>query len=388
MGKTINDIIETMTDEQKDAVYTLIETALENMNQDDDEENQNGSMSQSEKELMTNVLNEAKKMGSLKDSFLAHAETYGIKEIEKLFPNATATSNKPTFINNNVEWVNKILGGVNQLPFSRVKSLFADITPETIRAKGYVKGNLKEEDVFSLMKRTTEPCTIYKKGKLDRDDIVDITDFDVVSWIKEAMRMKLDEEIARAILIGDGRNSVDVEKIDEECIRPVYNDSDLFTIKAAIKEDEKNKYIGFINAAIRSRKDYRGSGNPTLYTTEDLISELLLLEDTTGRRLYKGLDDLKSALRVSDIVTVSAMAGLVRETEDEKVHNVMGIILNIRDYSVGSDKGGKVSMFDDFDIDFNQQKYLIEARCSGALTVPYSAIVIEEVTDPAQNQNG
>lgn len=325
------------------------------------------------------IFDDARKNGSLKDAFLAHAATYGVKEIEQLFPNARAISNKPRFIENNVEWVNKILGGVNQLPFTRVKSLFADLTADSIRAKGYIKGKLKEEDVFSLMKRVTEPFTVYKKGKLDRDDIVDITDFDVVSWIKEAMRMKLDQEIARAILIGDGRLSVDNFKIDEECIRPIYNDADLYTIKVKLGAEE-NKYVAFINAIIRARKDYRGSGKPTLYTTEDVVSELLLLEDTIGRRLYNSMEDLKSVLRVSDIVTLSEMIGLTRDAGDpQNVHNVMGIIVNVADYSVGTDKGGKIGMFDDFDIDYNQYKYLIETRLSGALTVPYSAMVIEDV---------
>lgn len=328
------------------------------------------------------IFNDAQKHGSLKESFMAHADSYGVKEIEQLFPDAKTASAKPAFINNKVEWVNKILGNVTQLPFAKVKTMFADISKDTVRAKGYVKGKIKEEDAFALLKRTTEPYTIYKKGKLDRDDIIDITDFDVVAWIKESMRMKLDEELARAILIGDGRLTSDQHKIDEDCIRPILNDADLYTIKAAIG-DETNKYVGFLNACIKSRKDYRGSGNPTLYTTEDLVAELLLLEDTTGRKLYKSVDELKSILRVSDIVTMSDMVGLVRSTNDSNTHNVMGIIVNIMDYSVGADKGGRVSLFDDFDIDYNQQKFLIETRCSGALTTPYSAIVIEEVVPAA-----
>lgn len=331
---------------------------------------------------LNDIFSDAKKIGSLKDSFLTHAEGYGVEEIEQLFPEAKSITNKPTFINNKIEWVNKVLGAVHKLPFAKVKTMFADISVDTVRAKGYVKGTLKEEDVFALLKRTTEPYTIYKKGKLDRDDIVDITDFDVVAWIKEEMRMKLDEEIARAILIGDGRLPADPHKIDEECIRPIYNDEDLYTIKVAIADTENNKYKAFIDACIRSRKNYRGSGNPTLYTTEDLIAELLLLEDNNGRKIYKSEDELKSILRVSSIVTVNEMVDLVRDAGDEKIHNVMGIIVNPADYSVGADKGGSVAMFDDFDIDYNQQKYLIETRCSGALTVPYSAMVIEEVTDP------
>lgn len=376
MGKTIKDIFNSMTEEQQAAAYAIVDSAFSKAESEGIEH----SAINPEEEIAS-IFRDAKREGSLKEAFLAHAENYGVKDIEQLFPNSKSVSTKPTFINNNVEWVNKVLGKVKQLPFARVKTLFADISKDTVRAKGYVKGNLKEEDVFSLLKRTTEPFTIYKKGKLDRDDIVDITDFEVVAWIKETMRMKLDEELARAILIGDGRESVDNEKIDEECIRPIYNDSDLFTIKVALGE-EPNKYKAFINAIIRGRKEYRGSGNPVLFTTEDLISELLLLEDTNGRRLYTGLEELKSVLRVSDIVTLSDMIDLVRPTKDNKVHKVIGVIVNLSDYSVGADKGGKVSMFDDFDIDYNQQKFLIETRCSGALTIPYSAMVIEDIQEP------
>lgn len=327
------------------------------------------------------IFDAAKNSNSLKDTYLQHAANYGIQEIEQLFPEAKALTNKPTFLNNKVEWVNDILGGVNKLPFSRVRSMFTDIAADSIRAKGYVKGGLKTEDVLTLMKRTSEPYTIYKKGKLDRDDIIDITDFAVVAWIKEAMKMKLDEEVARSILIGDGRLNSDNHKIDEECIRPIYNDSDLYTIKAEIdKTSGTNPYKEFIKTCVRARKNYRGSGNPTLFTTEDLIAEILLLEDNNGRRIYNTVEDIKSVLRVGKIVTLNEMIGLVRPTNDSKAHNVMGIIVNLTDYSVGTDKGGAVSMFDDFDIDYNQQKYLIETRCSGALTVPYSALVIENVT--------
>ncbi len=326
------------------------------------------------------IFNGARKNGSLKDSFLEHAGTYGIDEIELLFPEAKATTARPVFINNQTEWVNKILGPVHKLPFARVKAIFADITADTARAKGYIKSGMKKEEVFGLLKRTTDPTTIYKKQKLDRDDVVDITDFDVVSWIKEEMRMKLDEEIARAILIGDGRASSDPDKIDEECIRPVYNDADLFTIKVAIEAGD-DKYEEFVNACVRSRKLYRGSGVPTLFTTEELVTELLLKKDSLGHRLYKSVDDIKTMLRVSDIVTMNDMIDLVREAGDDVTHNVLGVIVNLADYSVGTNKGGQVAIFDDFDIDYNQQKYLIETRCSGALTVPYSAMVIEEVVE-------
>ena len=338
-------------------------------------------MMEDKKLTASDILQSAQRIGSLKDAILEHADTYGINEINMLFPDATNLNKKPIFLNNNVEWVNKILSAITKQPFARVKVLMADISKETVRAKGYVKGDLKMEDVFELLTRTTEPTTIYKKQKLDRDDIVDITDFEVVEWIKQTMRMKLDEEIARAILIGDGRLESDPYKIDETCIRPVYKDSDLYTVKVPLGTED-NKHKAFINACVRSRKLYKGSGNPVLYTTEDLVSEILLLEDADGHRLYKTVDEIKAVLRVSDIVPMMDIEGLVRPTEDGKTHNVLGIIANLTDYSVGANKGGQVAMFDDFDIDYNQQKYLIETRCSGALTVPYSAMVIEEVVTP------
>ncbi|MPM70978.1 hypothetical protein SDC9_117941 [bioreactor metagenome] len=371
MEQTIQEIIDAMTDDQQAAVYAMIGAALEEGTDD---------MAQSGidvEEELTSIFSDAKKMGSLKDSFLAHAEDYGIEDIDELFPTEKNLSNTPRFITNRNEWVNKILSAVHKLPFSRVKSLFADITADTIRSKGYIKGSLKEEDVFTLMKRTTEPYTIYKKGKLDRDDIIDITDFEVVAWIKEEMRMKLDEELARTIVIGDGRDPVDPYKIDEECIRPVYNDADLYTIKVKLGNEE-NKYKAFINAVIRSRKEYRGSGMPTLFTTDDLISEILLLEDLNGRKLYNSEAEIKSTLRVADIVTMNDMTGLVRTDSEGNKFDVHGVIVNLADYSVGADRGGQVAMFDDFDIDYNQEKFLIETRCAGALTIPYSAMVIEE----------
>lgn len=330
----------------------------------------------------SDIIKDAQRIGSLKDSVLAHAENYGIKEIETLFPDHKLLNNTPGFLNNDVEWVNKILGVVGKQPFSRIKTLMGDISKETLRAKGYTKAGLKTEDAFALLKRTTEPTTIYMKQKIDRDDVLDITDFDAVAWIKQMMRMKLDEELARAILIGDGREPDDQNKIDEECIRPIYNDADLYTIKVPITvAPDGNKYKEFINACIRNRKKYRGSGNPALFTTEETLSEMLLLEDTVGHRLYKTVEELKTVLRVSDIVTMDDMADLERDAEDpSNTHTVLGIIVNLKDYSIGADKGGQISLFDDFDIDYNQQKYLIETRCSGALMKPYSAMVIEEVT--------
>lgn len=366
MNKSIEEILETMNEEQISVVNALLESVGE-------EDEEQGNIT----EVQHSIFNDAKRDGSLKDSYLEHAATYGIDGIETLFPDATNLNKKPMFIKNKTEWVNKVLGAVHKQPFARVKTMFADITEETARAKGYVTATLKVEDAFTLLKRTTEPTTIYKKQKIDRDDVIDITDFDVVAWIKEEMKMKLEEELARAILIGDGRLVTDNYKIDEECIRPVYNDEDLFTIKMPLGAEE-NKYKAFINACVRGRKQYRGSGTPTLYTTEDLLAEILLLEDNIGHRLYKSVEEIKATLRVVDIVTINEMADLVRDGKE-----VLGIIVNLNDYSVGANRGGQVSMFDDFDIDYNQQKYLIETRCSGALTTPYSAMVIEgPVTTP------
>lgn len=321
---------------------------------------------------IASIFDDAKKCGSLKDAFLEHAENYGIKEIEQLFPQPNQLNKRPTFINNKVEHVAKILGAVHQMPTPRVKVMFADITAESLRAKGYVKGDLKVEDVFGLMSRETEPCTIYKKAKIDRDDIIDITDFDVVAMIKEEMRMKLEEEIARAILIGDGRQPEDEHKINEECIRPILSDHEFYSVKVAVNVNAENPTKAFMEACVRGRKEYKGSGRPTLFTTEDLVADMLLLEDKNGRKIYMSENDIKSALRVNDIVCVPDMVGLKRGNND-----VLGIIVNLADYSVGAVKGAKMAMFDDFDIDYNQYKFLIETRMSGSLLKPASALVIE-----------
>ena len=269
-----------------------------------------------------------------------------------------------------------VLGTVHHTPFSRIKSMFADITEDEARAKGYIKGKLKKEEVFSLLKRTTTPTTVYKKQKMDRDDVIDITDFDVIAWLKSEMRMMLDEEIARAILIGDGRLSSSDDKINETNIRPIVSDDDLYTIKSkvtvAANATGADKAKAFIDQVIRSRKEYKGSGNPTLFTTEDMVTECLLLEDKIGHKLYKTEAELATTMRVKEIVTVEVMEGL----KDKNSKEVAGIIVNLADYNVGADKGGSVNMFDDFDIDYNQQKYLIETRCSGALVKPYSAITL------------
>ena len=322
----------------------------------------------------------------MKESFLAHADEYGIENIDYLFPEAKTLNTPPDFIKREMGWVQKVMSGTHHTPFSRIKSMFADITEDDARAKGYIKGNLKKEEVFSLLKRTTTPTTIYKKQKLDRDDVIDITDFDVVAWLKSEMRMMLDEEIARAILVGDGRLASSDDKINESNIRPIWKDEDLYNIKATINvaasasTDEKCK--AFIRAAIKSRKNYKGSGTPTLFTTEDVLTDILLLEDNNGRIIYDTEEKLRTALRVKEIVTVPVMEGLTRTDSEGNTLNLMGIIVNLTDYNVGADKGGAINMFDDFDIDYNQQKYLIETRCSGALIKPFSAISLEMKVNP------
>lgn len=342
-----------------------------------------GSLSHDE---MDSILNDAKSTGSLKESFLAHAADYGIEDIEYLFPEPKEQNMPPEFIKRPDNWVGVIMSGVHHTPFSRLKSSFADITADEARAKGYLKGKLKKEEVFSLLKRTTAPTTVYKKQKMDRDDQIDITDFDVVAWIKREMRVMLDEELAGAILVGDGRLASDDDKIKEDCIRPIYKDADLFTIKYSVAPDEAvpsgvttiedaAQYYakGFIKAAIKSRKGYKGSGSPTMFTTESMLSEMLLLEDTIGHPLYKTEGELATKMRVSRIVTVPDE---ILERASVNGNRVLAIVLNLNDYNVGADKGGSISMFEDFDIDYNQQKYLIETRCSGSLTKPFSAIVL------------
>ena len=402
--KTVGEVFDTLTEEQKTAVYAIIGQVLEDVADDeegDDDMKQNvfdkddvvqqNYLSHADMDI---ILQDAKRYGSLKESFLAHTEdmmmhatntetatgeqTYGIIGADDwLFPEARLLSTEPEFIKRPTDWVAKVMNGTHHTPFSRIKSMFADITEDEARAKGYMKGKLKKEEVFSLLKRTTTPTTIYKKQKMDRDDVIDITDFDVVAWLKKEMRFMLDEEIARAILVGDGRLTSSDDKISETSIRPIWKDEELYTIKVPVTvntnatADQKAK--AFIRAVVKSRKDYRGSGNPTMFTTEDVLTDLLLMEDNTGRVIYDTLDKLKNVLRVSDIVTVPVMEGLKNTSGDE----LMAIIVNLNDYNVGADKGGAINMFDDFDIDYNQQKYLIETRCSGALIKPYSAMAIE-----------
>ena len=388
--KTVQEVFDELTEEQKTVVYALIGQAIEDaqkqMNEEGDNEemkhnvfeNDNNEEFLQHAEELNAALADAKRYGSLKDSVLAH----GITNIDYLFPEATNLNPTPEFISDDTGWVRKVLSAVHHTPFSRIKSQFADITAEDARAKGYIKGKLKKEEVFSLLKRTTNPTTIYKKQKLDRDDVVDITDFDVVAWIKGEMRMKLDEEIARAILIGDGRLSSSDDKINEQCIRPVYNDHELYTVKAEVTVPEGGeKAKEFIKAVIRNRKLYKGTGSPTLYTTEDMISDCLLLEDKNGRVIYESLDKLANVLRVKEIVPVPVMEG----AKGSKGGELLAILVNLADYNVGADKGGAVNMFDDFDIDYNQQKYLIETRCSGALVKPYSAIAFELPAEPSSS---
>ena len=392
--KTVQDVFDTLNEEQKTVVYALIGQALDDSNQNENNEKEgNDNMKhnvfdqdQKEKENvlthadMETIISEGKRYGSLKDSFLAHTAQYGIDHIDYLFPEAKNVTNQPDFIKRDDSYVQKVLRGVHHTPFSRIKSTHANITADEARAKGYIKGHLKKEEVFTLLKRTTTPTTIYKKQKMDRDDIIDITDFDVVAYIKAEMRMMLDEEIARAILVGDGRSTSSDDKIPETNIRPIAKDEDLYTIKApvAVAKDATEDAIAkaFIRTVIKSRKEYKGSGSPTLFTTEDMLTNCLLLEDNNGRIIYDSVDKLATTLRVKEIVPVEVMEGVTR-TVSSKNLPLMAILVNLNDYYVGADKGGAINMFDDFDIDYNQEKYLIETRISGALVKPYSAIAFE-----------
>ena len=386
--KTIKDVVDTMTEEQKNVMYAIVAAALEDANKDDEEDEGDENMkhnvfeNDTEESTLSHadmkvMVDDMRRYGSLKDSVMAHADEYGITQIDYLFPDEKSLNTPPEFIKREMGWVPKVMNSVHHTPFSRIKSIFADITEDEARAKGYIKGNLKKEEVFSLLKRTTTPTTIYKKQKMDRDDIVDITDFDVISWLKTEMRMMLDEEIARAILLGDGRLASSDDKINEQNIRPIIKDADLYTVKKKVNfktgATDSEKAKAFIRAVIKSRKDYKGSGEPTLYTTEDWLTEMLLIEDGMGRVIYDSIDKLKNAMRVKDIVTVPVMEGVKGPNDLD----LMGVVVNLTDYNVGADKGGSINMFDDFDIDYNQQKYLIETRCSGALIKPYSAITFE-----------
>ena len=400
-GKTLEEVYNSMTDEQKECCHALVGLALEEQDGDggeDDEEDESdmkhnvfdkdaGKQTVLKHSIddINSIIKGAKTSGTLKAAFEnagveqgeIDALSHGIDNIDWLFPEDHLLDTTPRIIDKPDDWVSVVMGGVKHIPFSRFKSMFADLTPEDARAKGYVKGNYKIEEVFGLLRRSTGPTTVYKKQKLDRDDVSDITSFDVVSWLRNEMRYKLNRELALAYILGDGRQAASEDKIDENCIRPIFNDADLFTIKVQVAttglSKVEDKYKAFIKQVIRSRKEYRGSGTPAMFTTEDDLTEMLLLEDGMGRQLYADEAALARKLRVSKIVTVPEMDG----RKGAKGGDLAAVIVNLSDYTVGADKGGAVSMFDDFDIDYNAMKYLIETRCSGALTTPYSAMAIE-----------
>ena len=408
--KTVQDVVDSMSEEQRNVMYALIGQALEDVKHSEEAENQNENNGEGEDNEMKhnvfendnnkqnntlshaemeNIFKQAKRLGSLKEAVLSHADehgdaiydTYGIKPnkdgegISMLFPDYKNLNNVPEFIKRDTGWVALVMAGVHHTPFSRIKSMFADIREDEARALGYMKGDLKKEEVFSLLKRTTDPQTIYKKQKLHRDDVIDITSFDVVAWIKAEMRMMLEEEIARAILIGDGRLADDDNKIQQQHIRAIADEDPLFAIHKDLQVAEgEDEAKGFIKTVLRARKEYKGSGEPTMFLSEDMLVEMLLLEDKNGRVIYESEQALARALRVRNIVTVPVMEG----AKNAKGKEILAIVVNLKDYNVGADKGGAVAMFEDFDIDYNAQKYLIETRCSGALVKPFSAIVIEK----------
>lgn len=393
--ETVEDVFNTLTEKQKNVVYAIIGSAMASEEDDDDDGEEDDTVKQNvfdkdtnatvlkhSIEEINNVVKTAKSHGTMKAAFedagmdsdeLAHS----IDNIDWLFPEDHLLDTTPRIIDKPDDWVSVVMGAVHHIPFSRFKSMFADLTEEDARAKGYFKGNFKKEEVFGLLRRSTSPTTVYKKQKLDRDDVIDITSFDVVAWLKQEMRLKLNRELALAYLLGDGRLAASEDKIDENCIRPVFNDADLFTIKVQCKTTGlttvEDKYKALIKQILRSRKEYRGSGTPTLFTTEDALTEMLLLEDGIGHPLYADEAALARKLRVKNIVTIPEMEG----RKGAKGGDLVCLIVNLADYTVGADKGGAVSMFDDFDIDFNAQKYLIETRCSGALTTPFSAMAVE-----------
>lgn len=401
-NRTVQDVIDSMNEEQQRVFYAAVGSAALAGNEADEENNETTGGSEEMKqnvfdtqsngeiggvlmhsdgtavefEEIGQIFRDAKRYGSLKESVLNH----GIDQVGYLFPDDKNLTNVPTFIQRDQAWVREVMNGVHHTPFSRVKSMFADITEDDARAKGYIKGKMKKEEFFSLLKRSTGPTTVYKKQKMDRDDIIDITDFDIVAWLKTEMRMMLDEELARAFLIGDGRLASSDDKIDENCIRPIAKDEDLFTVHVDVTvassatDDDKAKE--FIRTVIKTRKLYKGSGNPVLFTTEDMLTDMLLLTDEMGRDLYADEAALARKLRARKIVTVPVMKGV----NGKNGNPLVGVMLNLNDYNVGADRGGSVNMFDDFDIDYNAQKYLIETRCSGALTVPYSAMAFEMKT--------
>ena len=432
--KTIQEVFETLNEEQKNAVYAIVGQALEHSNdsedeseddskdesEDDSENKDNDSEDNSENnndegeedmkhnvfdndknndevlqhsEILASAIQDAKKYGSLKESVIEHAAINNITDIGKLFPDATALNKEPIMIEKDQTWVGKIINTIKHTPFSRVKVTMGKMTEPQARAKGYIKGNKKTNIQMAALNRIVTPTTVYIKNEIDRDDVIDITDFDVVAWQKREMRKELDKELALAALLGDGRDISDNDKINEQNIIPIIKDVDTFTIKYTITEGVDYKQAnnsasnndsftkGIIRAAIRSRKEYKGSGSPTFFTTEDYLTDMLLIEDQNGRRIYESLAQLALALRVKEIVTIPEM-------EQEAYKDIVGVIVNMADYTMGADKGGSVNMFDDFDIDYNQMKYLMETRCSGALTVPYSAIVLKKTAASSSDAQG
>ena len=395
--ETVADVFNTLTEKQKTVVYAMLGQALEDAGVDTDdvehsEEGETDFMKHNvfdketktqDQEILTHsefqeIIGEARRRGSLKDAFLEH----GITDIDTLFPDAQTIDKTPGFIQRDNGWVAGVMAAVHKTPFSRVKSIFADITEDEARAKGYIKGKQKKDEVFKMLKRVTTPVTVYKKQSLDRDDMLDITDFDMIPWLKGEMRMMLDEELARAFLFGDGRSTSAEDKINEQNIRPVWTDDDVYTVKSEIAITKattaEEKAQAFIKACIKSRKEYKGSGNPNMYMSEDMLTDCLLLEDKNGRVIYDTVEKLATRLRVNKIIPVPVMEGLSR-VKGANTHFLAGLYVNLTDYNVGTDKGGDVTMFDDFDIDFNKQKYLIETRCSGAMCKPYGAVAIEFV---------
>lgn len=410
-GKSVQEVFDGMSEEQKEAVYAIVGQAVEDASNGeyDDDDNENNEENGGEgmkhnvfdtdnndevlqhSEVIADAIKDAKKYGSMKESFIQHAAINNITNIDKLFPEATELYKEPRMIEEDRSWVAKVMNGVKHTPFSRVKTTFGRMTEPQARAKGYIKGTKKADIQMAVLNRVTTPTTVYIKNEIDRDDVIDITDFDVVAWQKREMRKNLDRELALAMLLGDGRNVSDSDKINEQNIRPIVSDDDMYTIKYTITENrdykqDGNSYSandsftkGIIRAAIRSRKQYKGSGRPTFFTTEDYVTDMLLIEDQNGRRIYESIATLATALRVDEIVTIPEM-------EAEAYADIVGIIVNLADYTCGADKGGSVNMFDDFDIDYNQMKYLMETRCSGALVVPYSAIVLKKASSGNNNQ--
>lgn len=396
--ETLQDVFNTLNEKQKKVVYAMIGMALEDKEngnaQEDKEVKHNAFDASNEADNQTELMHsevlkaieDAKKSGSMKDAFISH----GITNVDNLFPEVQAVNKTPELIARDTNWVSVVMGSVKHSPFSRVKSTAANITADEARARGYVKGKQKISEVITALKRTTLPTTVYKLQKMDRDDVIDITDFDVIAWLKQEMRGMLDEELARAFLIGDGRDGSDDSKINEQNIRPILGDNSTYTVTRSLSrtagETDSDFAKDFIKDVVKSRKEYKGSGNPILFTTEDLLTEMLLIEDKIGHRIYKTEAELATALRVSKIVTVPVFEGHKREVSGSN-YALMGILVNLADYNVGADKGGAVNMFDDFDIDYNKYEYLIETRCSGALVKPYSAITFEEKLAAASGED-